>query len=74
MDPIRDPITYKGCVYPWQCDQIGHMNIMWYVGTVKKCPHLLDFFAFVGADMVPKRYLPTESVPVRRSQISAARL
>ena len=36
MDPNMDlnvyPITYKGCVYPWQCDQIGHMNIMWYVG------------------------------------------
>jgi acyl-CoA thioester hydrolase len=27
-----DPITYKGCVYPWQCDQVGHMNTMWYVG------------------------------------------
>lgn len=25
-------ITYKGCVYPWQCDHIGHLNIMWYVG------------------------------------------
>jgi acyl-CoA thioester hydrolase len=24
--------TYKGCVYPWQCDHVGHMNIMWYVG------------------------------------------
>ena len=32
MDPNVYPITYKGCVYPWQCDQIGHMNIMWYVG------------------------------------------
>jgi len=32
MDSNMDPITYKGCVYPWQCDQIGHMNIMWYVG------------------------------------------
>ena len=31
-DPVSDPITYKGCVYPWQCDQVGHMNIMWYVG------------------------------------------
>ncbi|MGP0093661.1 MAG: acyl-CoA thioesterase [Xanthobacteraceae bacterium] len=27
-----DGVTYKGCVYPWQCDQVGHMNIMWYVG------------------------------------------
>jgi acyl-CoA thioester hydrolase len=27
-----DLITYKGTVYPWQCDHVGHMNIMWYVG------------------------------------------
>lgn len=25
-------ITYKGVVYPWQCDQMGHMNVMWYTG------------------------------------------
>jgi acyl-CoA thioester hydrolase len=25
-------MTYRGCVYPWQCDHVGHMNIMWYVG------------------------------------------
>jgi acyl-CoA thioester hydrolase len=24
--------TYKGCVYPWHCDHVGHLNIMWYVG------------------------------------------
>ena len=24
--------TYRGPVYPWQCDHVGHMNIMWYVG------------------------------------------
>jgi acyl-CoA thioester hydrolase len=23
--------TYRGVVYPWQCDQNGHMNVMWYV-------------------------------------------
>lgn len=27
-----DLITYKGVVYPWHCDQVGHMNVMWYVG------------------------------------------
>ena len=26
------PITYRGVVYPWQCDHMGHMNVMWYVG------------------------------------------
>lgn len=24
--------TYKGTVYPWHCDHVGHMNVMWYVG------------------------------------------
>src|SRR5215831_18962583 len=26
------PITYRGVVYPWHCDQMGHMNVMWYTG------------------------------------------
>ncbi len=25
-------VTYRGTVYPWQCDHIGHMNVMWYAG------------------------------------------
>ena len=25
-------VTYRGTVYPWHCDQMGHMNVMWYVG------------------------------------------
>lgn len=25
-------LTYKGTVYPWHCDHMGHMNVMWYVG------------------------------------------
>src|SRR5690349_3694340 len=25
-------LTYRGAVYPWHCDQNGHMNVMWYVG------------------------------------------
>ena len=25
-------LTYRGVVYPWQCDHMGHMNVMWYVG------------------------------------------
>ena len=24
--------TYRGTVYPWHCDHIDHMNVMWYVG------------------------------------------
>jgi len=25
-------ITYRGTVYPWHCDHMGHMNVMWYSG------------------------------------------
>lgn len=29
---MEQQATYRGTVYPWQCDHVGHMNIMWYVG------------------------------------------
>ncbi len=25
-------LTYRGVVYPWHCDHMNHMNVMWYVG------------------------------------------
>lgn len=25
-------LMYRGAVYPWHCDHMGHMNVMWYVG------------------------------------------
>jgi len=28
----RSILTYRGAVYPWHCDHMGHMNVMWYVG------------------------------------------
>ena len=24
--------TYRGVIYPWQCDQMGHLNVQHYVG------------------------------------------
>ena len=40
-------ITYRGVVYPWHCDHMGHMNVMWYVGKFDEATwHLL---ALVGA-------------------------
>ena len=27
-----DTLTYKGTIYPWHCDHVGHMNVMWYTG------------------------------------------
>jgi acyl-CoA thioester hydrolase len=30
---MKEPLlTYRGTVYPWHCDHMGHMNVMWYVG------------------------------------------
>jgi len=25
-------LTYRGTVYPWHCDHVGHMNNMWFAG------------------------------------------
>ena len=25
-------MTYRGVIYPWHCDHMGHMNVMWYTG------------------------------------------
>jgi acyl-CoA thioester hydrolase len=38
--------TYRGTVYPWQCDHVGHMNIMWYVGKFDEANW--NLFARVG--------------------------
>lgn len=39
-------VTYKGCVYPWQCDHVGHMNVMWYVGKFDEATW--NLFAAIG--------------------------
>ena len=38
--------TYRGTVYPWQCDHIGHMNVMWYVGKFDEASW--NLFAALG--------------------------
>jgi acyl-CoA thioester hydrolase len=39
-------LTYRGTVYPWQCDHVGHMNIMWYVGKFDEANW--NLFARIG--------------------------
>ena len=39
-------ITYRGAVYPWHCDQVGHMNVMWYVGKFDEATW--QFFNVLG--------------------------
>lgn len=31
-EPPELVITSRSVVYPWQCDHMGHMNVMWYAG------------------------------------------
>jgi acyl-CoA thioester hydrolase len=41
-------VTYRGVVYPWHCDHMGHMNVMWYAGKFDEaCWQLL---AMLGLD------------------------
>ena len=44
--PAAKPITYRGAVYPWHCDHMGHMNVMWYV--VKFDEATWNLFASIG--------------------------
>lgn len=38
--------TYRGAVYPWHCDHMGHMNVMFYVGKFDQATW--QFFAMLG--------------------------
>jgi len=39
-------LTYRGTVYPWHCDHVGHMNVMWYVGKFDEATW--HFFNAIG--------------------------
>ncbi|HYA74973.1 MAG TPA: thioesterase family protein [Roseiarcus sp.] len=45
-------VTYRGAVYPWHCDHVGHMNVMWYVGKFDEATW--QFFNALG---LTRRYL-----------------
>jgi acyl-CoA thioester hydrolase len=39
---MKELETYRGAVYPWHCDFMGHMNVMHYVGKFDQATwHLL---------------------------------
>ncbi len=45
-DSAEGSISYRGTVYPWHCDHMGHMNIMWYGGKFDEANW--TFFAWLG--------------------------
>ena len=50
-------VTYRGAVYPSQCDHMGHMNVAWYVAKFDEGTWQL--FAAIG--LTPSR-LRTENI------------
>jgi acyl-CoA thioester hydrolase len=46
VPPARPLITYRGSVSQWQCDHMGHMNVMWYVAKFDEATWQL--FAVLG--------------------------
>lgn len=49
-------LTYKGLVYPWHCDHMGHMNVMWYVGKYDEAT-----WAFFGSVGITATFLKDET-------------
>ncbi len=46
MTLTQSLITYRGAVYPSQCDHMGHMNVAWYVAKFDEATWQL--FAAIG--------------------------
>ena len=45
-------MTYRGVVYPWHCDHMKHMNVMWYAGKFDEaCWQLLSMLG-----LTPSRF------------------
>jgi len=56
--------TYRGTVYPWHCDHMGHMNVMWYVGKFDEATW--NLFAHVGLDSSTLRVQGSAMVAVEQ--------
>ncbi len=42
----ESPITYRSTIDPWQCDHVGHLNVMGYVGKFHEATW--QFFNLLG--------------------------
>ena len=46
-EPVTELLlTSRSVVYPWHCDHMGHMNVMWYTGKFDEATWHL--FAHIG--------------------------
>lgn len=71
------PVTYRGVVYPWHCDHMGHMNVMWYVGKFDEATwQLVHLFGATTAYMKSenKGMVAAEQRIVYRQELVAGNL
>lgn len=68
---MHDAITYRGTVYPWHCDHMGHMNVMWYVGKFDEA--LWSFLVPFGLTPGWLRELHAGDVVLVRSRVTELR-
>jgi acyl-CoA thioester hydrolase len=44
--------TFRGVIYPWHCDHMGHMNVMYYVNFFDQAAcHLISACGFQWTEM-----------------------
>jgi len=62
---MSELLTYRGVVYPWQCDHMGHMNVMWYMSKFDEAAW--NVFAEIG---VTQAYIKASSRGMAAVQIN----
>jgi acyl-CoA thioester hydrolase len=52
---MSEILTYRGTVFPWHCDHMGHMNVMFYVGKFDEATwHLMAAIGITPAYLKEK--------------------
>jgi acyl-CoA thioester hydrolase len=59
--------TYRGTVYPWHCDHMNHMNVMWYVGKFDEATWNLFSHLGMGAAFLREHHRGMAAVDQRIS-------
>jgi acyl-CoA thioester hydrolase len=59
--------SYRGTVYPWHCDHMDHMNVMWYVGKFDEATWNLMSHLGMSAAFLKKHHRGMAAVDQRIS-------
>ena len=71
-------VTYRGTVYPWHCDHVGHMNVMsmnlnQVTVAATDVARAIDFYATLGLRLIVKN-LPEAAQARERSALRFRRV